>query len=77
MAIRISADQARRLALTLQGLNDPPRRKLSTDGLLDLIERLGFVQVDSVNVVARRIVQPLQGQGEASRLIRADPDRHA
>jgi uncharacterized protein len=53
MAIRISADQARRLALTLQGLNDPPRRKLSADGLLALIERLGFVQVDSVNVVAR------------------------
>jgi uncharacterized protein len=53
MAIRIAADQARRLALTLQGLNDPPRRKLSADGLLALIERLGFIQVDSVNVVAR------------------------
>jgi uncharacterized protein YcaQ len=53
MAIRITAEQARRLALTLQGLADPPRKKLSADGLLALIERLGFVQVDSVNVVAR------------------------
>lgn len=53
MAIRITAAQARRLALALQGLADPPRRKLTTDGLLALIERIGFVQVDSVNVVAR------------------------
>ena len=53
MAIRIGADQARRLALVLQGLAEPPRRRLSADGLLDLIERLGFVQVDSVSVVAR------------------------
>ena len=53
MAIRITAEQARRLVLALQGLADPPRRKLTADGLLALIERMGFVQVDSVNVVAR------------------------
>ena len=53
MAIRIAADQARRLALVLQGLAEPPRRRLSAHGLLDLIERMGFVQVDSVSVVAR------------------------
>jgi uncharacterized protein YcaQ len=53
MAIRIAADQARRLTLALQGLADPPRRRLSADGLLALIERLGFVQIDSVSVVAR------------------------
>ena len=53
MAIRITAEQGRRLALALQGLADSPRRKLTADGLLALIERLGFVQVDSVNVVAR------------------------
>jgi uncharacterized protein YcaQ len=53
MPIRITAGQARPLVLGLQGLADPPRRKLDTDGLLALIERLGFVQVDSVNVVAR------------------------
>jgi uncharacterized protein len=53
MAIRIAAEAARRLALSLQGLAEPPRRKLGADALLALIERLGFVQVDSVNVVAR------------------------
>jgi uncharacterized protein len=53
MPIRITAGQARRLVLGLQGLADPPRRKLDADDLLALIERLGFVQVDSVNVVAR------------------------
>jgi hypothetical protein len=53
MTIRITAEQARRLVLALQGLAEPPRRKLTADGLLALIERIGFVQVDSVNVVAR------------------------
>jgi hypothetical protein len=53
MTIRITAEQGRRLVLGLQGLADPPRRKLDADGLLALIERLGFVQIDSVNVVAR------------------------
>jgi uncharacterized protein len=53
MPVRITAEQARRLALALQGLADPPRRKLTADGLLALIERIGFVQVDSVNAVAR------------------------
>jgi uncharacterized protein len=53
MAIRIAAEEARRLALSLQGLAEPPRRKLGADALIALIERLGFVQVDSVNVVAR------------------------
>ena len=36
-----------------QGLSEPPRRKLRGDDLLDLIERLGFVQIDSINTVAR------------------------
>ena len=53
MTIRISADQARRLVLQLQGLAAPPRRRLTPSGLLELIERLGFVQVDSINTVAR------------------------
>ena len=52
-AIAIAADEARRLALALQGLAEPPRRRLSADGLLGLIERLGFVQIDSVSAVAR------------------------
>jgi uncharacterized protein YcaQ len=39
--------------LSLQGLAEPPRRGLATGGLAGLIERLGFVQVDSINTVAR------------------------
>jgi uncharacterized protein len=53
MTIPIAAEQARRLVLALQGLADPPRRRLTTDGVVGLIERLGFLQVDSISTVAR------------------------
>ena len=53
MTVTISAEQARRLMLSLQGLSEQPRRRLSARGLAGLIERLGFVQVDSINTVAR------------------------
>jgi uncharacterized protein len=53
MTVTISPDQARRLVLSLQGLADPPRRRLPTLGVLDLIERLGFLQLDSISTVAR------------------------
>ncbi len=49
----ISARQARRLVLDLQGLAETPRRRLSPAGLLDLIRKLGFVQVDSIQWVER------------------------
>ena len=45
--------EAKRLFLARQGLSQPPRRKLTAAGLHDLIEALGFVQVDSINTVAR------------------------
>ena len=51
--IRLEAAAARRLVLPLAGLADPPGRKLTADGLLALIEHLGFVQVDSIQTVAR------------------------
>jgi uncharacterized protein YcaQ len=51
--LRLEAAAARRLALSLAGLADPPGRKLTGDGLLALVERLGFVQVDSIQTVAR------------------------
>src|SRR3546814_490529 len=44
---------ARRLFLQRQGLGFPPHRKLSDEGLLQLIEHLGFVQVDSIQTVER------------------------
>jgi len=49
----ISATDARRLVLDLQGLAESPRRRLGRDGLLELIRRLGFVQVDSIQWVER------------------------
>ncbi len=53
MTLTIAADQARRLTLSLQGLAGWPRRRLSTAGLALLVERLGFLQLDSINTVAR------------------------
>jgi uncharacterized protein len=53
MSVQIAAEQARRLVLALQGLADPPRRRLTTDGVVDLVERLGFLQVDSISTVER------------------------
>jgi uncharacterized protein YcaQ len=51
--LTIAAADARRLVLALSGLSDPPGRRLTEGGLLALIERLGFVQLDSIQTVAR------------------------
>lgn len=53
MALLIPNRQARRLFLHLQGLSARPSRRLTRRGLLGLIERLGFVQIDSINTVER------------------------
>lgn len=44
---------ARRLLLGAQGLLDDPRGRVTADRLYNLIERMGFVQIDSINVVER------------------------
>jgi len=49
----IANRQARCLLLALQGLSEDPTQRLDDTGLLKLIERLGFVQVDSINTVER------------------------
>ena len=49
----VTAAQGRRLILDLQGLADPPHRRFDSGGLLDLITRMGFVQVDSIRTVER------------------------
>ncbi|MBI1752913.1 MAG: YcaQ family DNA glycosylase [Acidobacteria bacterium] len=49
----LTASQARRLFLGAQGLLDDPARRTTVASLQALIERLGFVQVDTINVVAR------------------------
>ncbi len=49
----LSAAAARRLFLGAQGLLEDPGRRATITTLQTLIERLGFVQVDTINVVAR------------------------
>jgi uncharacterized protein YcaQ len=49
----ISAVSARRLFLGAQGLLDDPERRVTSASLQKLIDKLGFVQVDTINVLAR------------------------
>jgi uncharacterized protein YcaQ len=53
MEPRVTAKAARRLLLHRQGLSHPPHRKLTLDGLRELITQMGFVQLDSINTVER------------------------
>ena len=50
---KVSSRLARRILLERQGLCHAPHLKQSKDDLLQLVSRLGFVQVDSVNTVER------------------------
>ncbi|MDJ0611695.1 MAG: crosslink repair DNA glycosylase YcaQ family protein [Kiloniellales bacterium] len=59
--------EARRLILARQGLADPPNRKLTKDGLLDLIARLGYVQVDSIQTLERAHHQILFSRNQTYR----------
>ncbi|MBT5519778.1 MAG: winged helix-turn-helix domain-containing protein [Rhodospirillales bacterium] len=49
----INNSDARRLFMHLQGLSASPSRKIGKDGVLEMIESMGFVQVDSINTVER------------------------
>jgi len=51
--LAISAAEGRRLILHLNGLSGAPKGRMNSSALLALIEHLGFVQLDSVQVVAR------------------------
>lgn len=53
MVLQISNKDARRVILGLQGLADQPHIAFKKDGLLNLILRLGYVQVDSIQWVER------------------------
>ena len=52
-SFKIDNTTGRRLFMTRQGLCQPVRTKLNCAGLQDIIDELGFVQVDSINTVAR------------------------
>ncbi|MGE0493616.1 MAG: winged helix-turn-helix domain-containing protein [Vulcanimicrobiota bacterium] len=49
----LSRDRARRLFMAGQDLLESPRRKASADRAAEIIEHLGFVQIDSINVLER------------------------
>lgn len=53
MTTHLANSTARRIFLARQGLSDPPGVAMGNDGLLDLIRRIGFVQVDSISTVER------------------------
>lgn len=58
--LSLSLKQARRLALTAQGFaGRAPRAPLNTKHINTLIERLGVLQIDSVNAVVRSHYLPL------------------
>jgi len=67
MADLIRNEDARRLFLHLQGLSRPPRQRLDRAGLRDLIEQIGFVQVDSINTVERAHHQILFARNQTYR----------
>jgi uncharacterized protein YcaQ len=51
---RLTVGEARRIALAAQGFATPrPSAPIATRQLVKLVERLGVVQIDSVNVVSR------------------------
>lgn len=53
MMLEISNREARRLWLSLQGLAPQPTGALDSQKLVALIEQLGFVQLDTIRIIAR------------------------
>ena len=49
----LTAGEARRIALAAQGFGPRPAGDIGHRQLTRLVERLGVVQIDSVNVVSR------------------------
>ena len=50
---RVPAEAARRLLLSGAGLCDDPARRATAASVYALVERMGYVQVDTINVITR------------------------
>ena len=51
--MKLSLAEARALAITAQGLAGPREAKADRRAVRTLVEKLGVVQIDSVNVLVR------------------------
>ncbi|OLP58682.1 hypothetical protein BJF93_17795 [Xaviernesmea oryzae] len=67
MSLCLSNPTARLVFLSRQGLADPPGRRLGRLDLLSLVDRLGFVQVDSIQTVERAHHQILFSRAQTYR----------
>lgn len=59
MRVRISASEARRIALGAQGFADPPARGTGGHALRRVLSRTKLLQIDSVNVLERAHYLPI------------------
>src|SRR4051812_8942432 len=57
--VDFSLSEARRIAISAQGLDAPRRRAVTRASLLRTVDRLGVLQIDAVNVLARAHYVPL------------------
>jgi uncharacterized protein YcaQ len=51
--LRITRDEARAISIIAQGLDDRPRKKATKAQVLEMIRRIGCLQIDTISVVAR------------------------
>ncbi|HVX31352.1 MAG TPA: crosslink repair DNA glycosylase YcaQ family protein, partial [Nitrolancea sp.] len=51
--LHITREEARTISIIAQGLDDRPRKKATKEHVIEMIRRLGCLQIDTISVVAR------------------------